>query len=172
MPTWRVVLLRVPGTSMNQQFDIDIPTLVRNCCEIRCPTVQPYEKAHCGTARQHFFFCELALHDGHVLWACLFCFIYNTRMVSAGQFVQSVFGSYFRNTTSCKTSWPQSWSPGLREQICSSSFSFSVTLKSSKFQVVKVMIITKSAIINKTTNNSRNIVPIWKKKTDHLRMYT
>ena len=49
-------------------------------------------------------------------------------------------------------------------QQCFSSFSFSATLKSSKFQVVKGMIIAKSSIIvNKTTNISRNIVPIEKK---------
>ena len=49
------------------------------------------------------------------------------------------------------------------------SFSFSATLKSSKFQVAKGMIIAKSAVVNKTTNISRNIVPI-EKKADHLRI--
>ena len=33
-----------------------------------------------------------------------------------------------------------------------------------------VIIVAKSAIVNKTTNNSRNIVPIEKKKTDRLRI--
>ena len=40
--------------------------------------------------------------------------------------------------------------------------------KSSTFQVVKGIIIAKSAV-NITTNTSRNIVPI-EKKSDHLRV--
>ena len=50
------------------------------------------------------------------------------------------------------------------------SFSFWATLKSSKFQVVKAIIIAKSAVVHKTTNTLRHIVPIEKTKTDHLRI--
>ena len=49
---------------------------------------------------------------------------------------------------------------------CFSSFSLSAALQSSKFQVVKSMIVSKSAtsIVNKTTNTSRSFVPIEKNK--------
>ena len=53
---------------------------------------------------------------------------------------------------------------GCANKYCFSCFSFSATLKSSKFQVVKGIIIAKSAIVNKTTNTSRNIVPSEEKK--------
>ena len=49
---------------------------------------------------------------------------------------------------------------GCANKYCFSSFSFSATLKSSRFQVVKGIIMAKSAVVHKTTNTSRNIVPI------------
>ena len=53
---------------------------------------------------------------------------------------------------------------GCANKCCFCSFLFSATLKSSKFQVVKGIIIAKSAIVSKTTNTSRNIVPFEKEK--------
>ena len=52
---------------------------------------------------------------------------------------------------------------GCANKYCLTSSSFWATLKSSKFQVVKGIIIAKSAIVNKITNTSRNIVPIERK---------
>ena len=53
---------------------------------------------------------------------------------------------------------------GCANKYCFSSFSFSATLKSSRFQVVKGIIMAKSAVVHKTTNTSRNIVPSEEKK--------
>ena len=53
---------------------------------------------------------------------------------------------------------------GCANKYCFSSFPFSATLKSSKFQVVQGISIAKSAIVSKTTNTSRNIVPFEKEK--------
>ena len=52
---------------------------------------------------------------------------------------------------------------GCANKCCCSTSSFSATLKASKFQVVKGIILAKSAIVNKTMNTSRNVVPIEKK---------
>ena len=52
---------------------------------------------------------------------------------------------------------------GCANKYCFGSFSFSATLKSSKFQVVNGIIVAKSAILNKTTNTSRIFVPVEKK---------
>ena len=52
---------------------------------------------------------------------------------------------------------------GCANKYCFSSFSFSATLKSSKFQVVEGIIIAKSAVVNKTIDTSRNLAPTGKK---------
>ena len=59
---------------------------------------------------------------------------------------------------------------GCANKICFGSFPFSASLKRSKFQVVKITFIAKSAVVNITTNSLRN-VPIEKKNRSPAYLY-